>query len=116
MPDALSTDLERLVGRLVDRLAAATPAWYAARPHRHEGSAETRAEVLRGLVADLARLGYYAGTGVPAGLAPPVLGDHALAYQLAVLAHELVIAPIDLTAEAAAAVRTARAELDAPLP
>lgn len=100
---AAAEDLERQVERLVDRLAGATPVWYAARPR-----GAVRAEVLRGLVRTLAELGRRAGTGVPEGIVPPVLGDHALGAQLTLLAHELATAPEDLTDEGAAAVRTAR--------
>ncbi len=103
MSDPLTVE----VRRLVDRLAAATPGWYAANPR----GAGTRAEVLRALVADLARLGHEAGTGVPLGVAPPVLGDHALGDQLTLLAHELVAAPLDRTDDARALVRTARDRL-----
>jgi hypothetical protein len=98
--------LQQDVARVADRLAAATPAWFAGRPH----GAGSRAEVLRALVADLAALGCAAGTGQPAGAVVPVLGDHALADQLLVLTAELLAAPRarDCEQRARVAVRTAR--------
>lgn len=81
--------LTREVERLVHRLRAATPTWYAARP----AGGGTRAEMLRGLVGELAAFGARAGTGQPAGAAPTVLGEHALGDQLTLLAHEIVAAP-----------------------
>lgn len=99
--------LAREVERLTDRLGAATPGWYAARPR----GPRSRAEVLRALVAILADLGREAGTGVPAGIVPPVLADHGLAAQLTLLASELDGAPVDRTGEALAALRAARDEL-----
>lgn len=98
------------VRRLVDRLAGVTTGWYAGRPDR----TVSRAQVLRGLVAQLAALGARAGTGQPADAVPPVLGDHALGHQITVLAHEIAAAPrgADVVAEARAAVRAARDRLE----
>lgn len=99
----------RDVRRLADRLAGATSAWYAARPH----GAAARAELLRALVLDLAALGVRAGTGQPPDAVPPDLGHHALADQLVVLAHELTTAPAAAAVlpEAIATVRTLRNHL-----
>lgn len=106
--DQAGTELLRAVEGLADRLAGATPAWYAARP----AGPRTRAEVLRELGRLLARLGADAGTGQPAGARPPVLGDHALADQLRVLAHELAIAAREARVAAAlAAVRAVSGQL-----
>lgn len=107
--DPAAEELLRVVERLADRLAGVTPAWYAAHP---TGSL-SRAQVLRGLVFELARLGEDAGTGQPPGAQPPALGDHALADQLLVLAHELAIAPraARVAGAALSAVRAAADEL-----
>lgn len=97
------------VRRLVDRLAGATPGWYDGRPDR----STSRAEALRGLVADLAALGARADTGQPADAVPNVLGDHALGDQLTVLAHELTTAPqwAEIADAARAAVGSVRTRL-----
>lgn len=97
------------VRRLVHRLAGAPAGWYAGCPD-HTAS---RAEVLRGLVASLARLGARAGTGQPPDAVPAVLGDHALGDQISLLAHEIAVAPhgTDVIAAARAAVRAARDRL-----
>ncbi len=95
--------------RLARFLAGRGPAWYAATT----ADGRTRAEVLRALTVELARLGAAAGTGQPTGAHPPVLADHALADQVLVLAAELDTAPraAEVAAAAAGAVRAARALL-----
>ncbi|HEV7209231.1 MAG TPA: hypothetical protein VGN54_10885 [Mycobacteriales bacterium] len=82
-------DLEVHARRLIDRLSGVNVAWYAARPI---GDSATRAQLLRELVTELAELGRAAGTGAPPEAVPPVLGDHALPDQVAVLVADLIAA------------------------
>ncbi len=105
----MSSELVAEVGRLEHLLRGRGPGWYVA----HAGDDRSRAEVLRALVATLARLGAEAGSGQPPRATAPVLGDHALADQLRLLAHEIVIAPggARVNDAALAQVRTARAAL-----
>ena len=107
MPNVAGLDVE--VARLADRLAVATPAWYAARPH----GGPSRADLVRALIAALAVAGEQAGTGQPPAAAPPLLAVHALADQLRVVAAELLAAPrcADVELQAQAAVRAARGAL-----
>lgn len=76
--------------RLIDRLSGVSIAWYSAHPI---GLPVTRAQLLRDLIAQLAVLGREGGTGATEGAAPPLLADHALADQVAVLAADLLAAP-----------------------
>ncbi len=77
--------------RLIDRLSGVSIAWYSAHPIGLP--VITRAQLLRDLIAQLAVLGREGGTGTPEGAAPPLLADHALADQVAVLAADLLAAP-----------------------
>ncbi|WP_235433205.1 MULTISPECIES: hypothetical protein [Protofrankia] len=88
----------------------------------------TRADRTRALAVELAGLGREAGSGLPAGVGPPLLADHALADQIAVLATDLIetlaaaaasAAPAhgsfswnDLVERARLAVRAARIDLE----
>ncbi|WP_445548824.1 hypothetical protein, partial [Frankia sp. CiP1_Cm_nod2] len=65
--------------------------------------AGTRADRVRALAVELADLGREAGSGLPRGVAPPRLADHALADQIAVLAADLIEALAAGAADAAPA-------------
>ncbi|WP_206442937.1 hypothetical protein [Candidatus Protofrankia californiensis] len=143
--DAPIAELVGEVRRLHDRIHGWSPASWrepcttstsgsgASSSGSGSGSAVgTRADRVRALAVELADLGREAGSGVPAGVGPPHLADHALADQIVVLATDVIEALVadaagdttvsgssrrnDLAARARAAMHTARMDLETPRP
>jgi hypothetical protein len=118
MEEAGTTLLRRELASLRHRIQDWTVTRWRARAEPIEpldaAPSPTRGEVAYALVVRLAELSRSAGSGAPADAAPPRLGDHALADQLAVLADDLLAAPgVDAVAiEALDAVVRARSALD----
>jgi hypothetical protein len=102
-------EVETLAGDL-RRLHRAAAQWAPGRWAGRAADGRSRADVLFGLVTDLAGFGGRAGWAGPPGVLPPRLGVHALADQLAVVGAELLAAPRvgEVAAEASAAVAAAR--------
>ncbi len=110
-------ELVREVRRLHDRIHGWSPASWR-EPCAFSGSgvsssgsgagssgskSGTRADRVRALAGELADLGREAGSGVPAGVGPPHLAEHALADQIVVLATDVIEALVADTAGDAAA-------------
>ncbi|SBW26947.1 hypothetical protein FDG2_5103 [Candidatus Protofrankia californiensis] len=132
--DAPIAELVGEVRRLHDRIHRWSPASWR-EPCSTSGSGAissgsavgTRADRVRALAVELAGLGCEAGSGVPAGVGPPRLADHALADQIVVLATDVIEALVadaagdtsvsassrrnDLAKRARVAVHTARMDL-----
>jgi hypothetical protein len=121
MSDVLR-ELARETERLVSRMRSwPLSAWQAPAP-----DGRSRADCAASLSTQLAEFGRRAGSGVPAGVVPPRLADHAIADQVAVLADDLIAALGDpavrpsgwetLAGEANAALRAVREDLELARP
>lgn len=114
------SDSLREVSRQASLLAARARGWTGSAWDVRISTGETRADRLRCLIEELARLGRQAGSGAPPGARPPYVADHALPDQLIVLADDFLAAaagtalPDEVMARARAAVSTARNDLDGP--